>query len=137
MKPGRLAAYAGALLLFGPLCGCTNPNKVDASNEQVNRAERKADNAADQAGSTIKDAAKDVTAAVVVTPLVKNAITADDKLNDTRNTIDVDSKDNVVHLRGSVLNNDMKARAGQIAQKVLNEHHSTDRLSNELTVKKH
>ena len=112
MKLDRMAAVVVTALFLGA-AGCSQRD-VNAADNAADRAGKTAERSTDQAGSAIKDAAKDVTAAVVVTPLVKNAITADDKLKDSRNKIDVDSKDNVVHLRGHVLNNEMKKRAGEI-----------------------
>jgi hypothetical protein len=133
-------ALMGAALSLGMagLAGCNGDGKTDTPAEQgavnagndVKKAANKADNA-------VADAAKDATAATVVTPKVKNAIVADAELNDKRNLIDVDSKDNVVHLKGHVLTNALKTKAGEIAQKVLKDGNSTDQLSNELKVDKH
>jgi len=143
---GALCA-AFALAAFG---GCKSNGAPDTSGtvHAANRAEyqthkatshagAKAENAGAQVEHSAKVTGKNITAALVVTPLVKNAIRNDKMLNDKRNTINVDSKDNVVHLRGAVLNNAMKKRAGQVAQKVLTDHKSTDHLSNELHVKQH
>ncbi len=99
----------------------------------VNAADATRKAAGSMAGAA-QDAGKTTTAALEVTPKVKLAITADKELNDTRNTINVDSKDGVVHLRGTVMTGEMKTRAGNIATKALNELHGTDKLSNELRV---
>jgi osmotically-inducible protein OsmY len=137
MKLDRLAAGFCAALFLAGVAGCNTQKDVNAADRAADRAGRTAENTTDQAGAGIKDAAKDATAALVVTPLVKNAITADKTLNDGKNKIDVDSKDNVVHLRGHVQTNAMKKRAGEVAKKALDENNSTDKLSNELTVKQH
>ena len=71
----------------------------------------------------------------MVTPKVKNAILADKNLDIPQNHIDVDSADNIVHLKGHVTTEAMKMEAGKNAQKALNDMKATDKLSNELTVK--
>jgi osmotically-inducible protein OsmY len=113
---------------------------TSAGQRTVNAANRTADatrNVGNSAENAIKDAAKDLTAATVVTPKVSGALKEDKFLSAPGNVINVDSKDNIVHVKGTVHTNDVKLRAGQIAQKVLTENHSTDQLSNELKVMKH
>lgn len=104
------------------LTGCSNT--VEGAKEDTSKM-----------GTTSADAGKDTTAATVVTPMVKNAIIADAQLNDSRNLIDVDSKDNVVHLKGHVISAELKTKAEQIATKVLKDNNKTDTVSNELEVK--
>ncbi len=82
----------------------------------------------------MRHVAKNMTAALVVTPEVKAAILHDKWLNNRKNRINVDSANNIVHLRGHVMTVTLKERAGMIAMKTLKRHHSTDRLSNELRV---
>ena len=80
------------------------------------------------------DATKNAGEALGTTPKVKDAIIADPQLKDARNVIDVDSKDNVVHLKGHVYSAEMKDKAGKVAQKALNDMNSTETISNELVV---
>lgn len=96
-----------------------------------------ADKAATATVDATKDAAKNTSAALALTPKVKLAITNDAMLNNIKNTINVDSADNVVHLKGTVISNDMKKRAGEVAKKALTDANATDKLSNELTVEAH
>jgi osmotically-inducible protein OsmY len=140
---------AAATLGAAVLMGCNPNGKTDTPAEQgtvnaankTGEAARNTGNAAQNAGNNaenaVRDMAKDATAAMVVTPKVSSALKADSAVSAPGNVINVDSKDNVVHLKGKVQTNDIKARAGKIAQKVLDENHSTDRLSNELMVAKH
>jgi osmotically-inducible protein OsmY len=124
----------GAAFVLGmlSLMGCNGSGKTDTP------AEQGAVNAANKTENAAKDVAKDVTAATVVTPKVQSALSDDPMFKDTKNgVINVDSKDNVVHLKGHVLTNDLKKHAGEVAQKVLTENHSTDTISNELMVDKH
>lgn len=81
-----------------------------------------------------KEIAKNVVSAVVMTPLIKAALVGNDTLNDSRNHINVNSIDNVIHLEGTVATEEMKELAGKIVQDWLIQYHSTDRLSNELVV---
>jgi osmotically-inducible protein OsmY len=153
MKSGF--TLAGTAALFAVLClaGCNGNGKTDTPAEQntVNAANKTADatqNAANKTGNaastaanntenTVKDAAKDAAAALVVTPKVSSALKDDKTLSAPGNVINVDSKDNIVHLKGTVQTNELKQRAGEIAQKVLTDNHSTDQLSNELKVLHH
>lgn len=154
----KLFALTGLVALFGAsLVGCSNTAegaKEDAQNAAttVDHGAKKAanavdnaatdagkaiDNAATKVGDAATDAGKNVTGALEVTPLVKNAIVADASLNDTTNKIDVDTADGVVHLKGHVTSNDLKKKATTIAEKALADNKSTDKVSNELTVEKH
>src|SRR2546429_3058848 len=110
---------AAAFLLGTSLMGCSNTEKgleKDAAinGQKVSQATQKA---TENISPSIKEGAKNATAALEVTPKVKNAITADSQLSDKRNQIDVDSANGTVHLKGHVVNNEMKKRAGEIAQK--------------------
>lgn len=135
-----LAALIGGAVLFG----CSNTAEGMKEDTQDNaqkaaEATEKTGEAAAQglqnAGSATADAAKDTSAALVLTPKVKNAIIADPQLNEPGNLINVESKDNVVHLVGYVKTEALKKRAGNIAEGVLRAGNSTDKLSNELEVK--
>lgn len=129
----KLLMMGSVLALFGMgVIGCQNT--AEGVKEDAANTGQAVSQGAENAGAAAQDAAKDVSAAVSVTPKVKTAITADPELNDTRNRIDVDTADNVVHLKGHVTSNELKRKAGEIAQKVLNENNSTDKLSNELVV---
>lgn len=112
-------------------------NAADATKKAADNAADATKKAADNVGAAAVDAGKNTTAALEVTPKVKLAITADKELNDTRNTINVDSKDSVVHLKGTVISNDLKKKAGAIADKTLKDMNSTDKVSNELMVTSH
>lgn len=98
------------------------------------RAVNSSDKMGQRAGADIKSDARNFSAATTLTPKVKLAITSDKELNDRRNVINVDSESSVVHVKGHVYDQAMKARAGQIAHRALNQAHATDTLSNELTV---
>jgi predicted small secreted protein len=115
------------------LFGCQNT--AEGVKEDASNAGQQVSQAAQETADVTKDAAKDASAAMALTPKIKTAITADEKLNDTRNLIDVDSADGVVHLKGHVVSQDMKRRAGEVAQRVLNEAKATDKLSNDLEVR--
>ena len=78
---------------------------------------------------------QDVAGALQVTPLVKTAITADTELNDAKNSIDVDSKDGMVYLKGHVTSSALKAKATKIAQERIKENNGTDKVMNQLLVK--
>ncbi len=87
-------------------------------------------------GHRIKENTRDSTDALGITPRVKAAIIGDDKLNDRRNHINVDTKDYVLHLRGHVYSSAIKERAGRIAAAKLAKMHKAYKVSNELSVGK-
>ncbi len=122
-----LMATFGMLLI-----GCSNT--AEGMKEDTNNAAESAKPKMDDTKDAMKDAAKNTVAATEVTPMVKSAITSNSTLNDSRNLIDVDSADGTVHLKGHVATAEMKELASQVAQKVLDDNKSTDKLSNELTV---
>jgi predicted small secreted protein len=85
-------------------------------------------------GAEIKSAPENADAAVVVTPEVKTAIIRDPVLDDPHNAIDVNSRDQAVHLTGHVASSLMKRRAEEDAQLVLSKRHPDYHVVDELTV---
>jgi len=81
-----------------------------------------------------KEHLRDTTDALIITPRVKGAIIADSQLNNRRNLINVGTRDYVVHLRGHVYSNALKARAGSVAARKLKKMHKNYRVSNELSI---
>lgn len=112
----------------------TTKEAADATKEAAAKTGQAVSEGVKETADATKDAAKNASAALDVTPKVKLAITADKQLNDTRNLINVDSADNVVHLKGHVISKALKDHAGKVAQDALTEGKSTDKLSNELEV---
>jgi osmotically-inducible protein OsmY len=153
-----VGAYAANLVAYAPLCHEEERNNVkkwlqlgalafvvgfgaigcqktaEGVEEDASKIGQEASQVAQKTGEAVKEGAKDASAALALTPKVKNAITADAALNDTRNLIDVDSADNVVHLKGHVISQALKDKAGAIAKKVIAESKATDTVSNELVV---
>jgi osmotically-inducible protein OsmY len=93
-----------------------------------------ADNAGAAAMGAAQDAGKAITGALD-TAKIKAAIVADPGLNDPANTINVDVTDKNVFLKGNVKNNELKKKAGEIAQKSMDEAASKLELKNMLLVK--
>ncbi|MGC4042818.1 MAG: BON domain-containing protein [Armatimonas sp.] len=85
-------------------------------------------------GDAAAGAGKEIAGGGVVTPQVKLAIAADSDLNDPKNKIDVDTADGVVHLKGHVINNALKKKAGEIAEKSIKDSKRTDKVVNQLLV---
>jgi predicted small secreted protein len=143
----KFFALTGLMALFGAaLTGCSNTaegakedaNKAGAVvSDGANKAANAMDNAGKEVGATVKEAGKDAAGALSVTPMVKNAITADTELNDTKNLIDVDTKDGIVYLKGHVATTELKKKAFTIAEKTLKDAGKTDKVQNELVVKAH
>jgi osmotically-inducible protein OsmY len=107
---------------------------VGCQREEAQQAGQEVSQATDRAGETIRETTGDIGAATTLTPDIKSAIIADSQLNDPSNRINVDSTDEVVRLTGHVTSNALKQKAGEIAQRVLNERNAKNKLSNELVV---
>jgi len=131
MKKWYILGVLSFVVGFGAV-GCQNTAEGVAEDSQ--KAGKVIETGAKEAADATKDAAKDASAALALTPKVKNAIIADTQMADPKNDIDVDSADNIVHLKGHVTSAALKTKAGEIAQRVLNEAKATDKLSNELVV---
>ena len=159
-------AIGAALLLFGTgVVGCSNT--AEGAKEDTAKAADATAKAANDAGNAVKDTAKtaaDATEkagtavvagtehaadaagkaiagageAATVTPKVKAALLADADLGKPDNaTINVDTKDGKVVLRGSVKTNDFKKKAETITKKTLDEAKYTNPIVNQLTVGAH
>jgi len=126
----RMSALA--LLLGLGAVGCQNT--AEGVKEDSQQVGQKVSEATQEVGRDVKEATGDIGAATTLTPDIKSAITADPALNDPKNLINVDSTDEVVHLKGHVTSNELKKKAGEIAQKVLNDRNAKNQLSNELVV---
>ncbi|HZO87091.1 MAG TPA: BON domain-containing protein [Chthonomonadaceae bacterium] len=141
-----LIALGAALLLLGTgLAGCRNTaeglkedtaKNVHAASQAVERAAKKVDQETNKHAPQAKQGASNAGQAITLTPTVKTAIVADSKLNDSRNNIDVDSANNVVHLKGHVVNSALKQHATDVAVKALQKVGSNAKVSNELAVQK-
>ena len=105
-----------------------------AVSETAHEAGQKMSEAARDAGKVAKDAGQNVAGALDVTPKIKVALTADEALNDSKNKIDVDTAEGVVHLKGHVTSAALKQKASMIAKKELADMKSTDKLDNQLQV---
>ena len=117
--------------------GAAVGNAADKAGDNMKNA---ADNTAVAAGNAAKgagDAVKNAGEAMDMTPKVKLAIVGNATLNDTKNLINVDTKDHVVYLKGHVVSNDEKKLASQIAEKTIKEAGSSDKVMNQLTVAAH
>lgn len=132
-----------ALLSLGMVTGCQNTSEGMSKDAEIAKqtasaeTEKAGENAAkmaNSAGEIAKGAGQNVTGALEVTPLIKTAITADTELNDAKNKIDIDTKDGVVHIKGHVSSNALKAKATKIATEKIKENQGTDKVMNHLLV---
>lgn len=108
-----------------------------ATDTTKNAAENAATNtrmAADNAASATRNGAANAEDALTLTPKVKDAIVANAALRNSKNTINVNTKDGVVHLNGHVASAEERKLAGEIAEKAVRDSGSPDKVMNELTV---
>jgi hyperosmotically inducible protein len=97
-------------------------NEVDKTKEALPDANERAKN---------REAVTSTTAGAALTTKVKTALAKDEGLK-TMTSIDVDSKDGVVTLKGKVDSADLKKKAGEVAKKVS----GVKSVKNELKVEK-
>lgn len=138
------------LLSFGVLAallmaGCSQEAKEDMSaagdaagvaasktGEAVSTDAKKAGEAVEKTGEAVVETTKDAAenaADAAMTPKVKTALQAASGL-ETKD-IDVDTKDNTIHLKGSVPTEDQKKQAEMAAKSIAGKEY---KVSNELTV---
>lgn len=141
MKSKVVFAAVGVLALFS-VAGCSEKTEEAAETATQSAAQDTARNV-EGAGQAVENTAQgaanetqDAAAAVILTPKVKNAIIADAALNDPKNTINVDTENQIVYLKGTVASEQLKQRAQEVAQKVLTDSKSSATLENQLTVNK-
>ena len=125
-----LAAALAGIALFG--AGCSDQKSPETVGQKVDRATDKMANAGDKMAAATENAANKTAAAIddaTITTKVKTAVLAEPGLKTLQ--IDVDTKNGVVMLSGTVDNQAMKERAAQVAQAVT----GVRSVDNNLTVK--
>lgn len=128
MKHFSIAGIAILLIL----AGCQNTSDGLKKDAEIN-----SENAAQEAQKMSKDAnelGKDLSAATALTPKITLAFTADKELNDPKNSLNVDSNDEKVTLKGHVTSAMLKARAEELAAKVLKENNAHQKLENQIEI---
>jgi osmotically-inducible protein OsmY len=118
-----LAAALAGVALFG--AGCSDRNSTDTVGQKVDRTANKMATATDNATAKAAAAIDDAT----ITTKVKTAVLAEPGLKTLQ--IDVDTKNGVVTLAGTVDTPALKDRAQQVAQSV----NGVQSVNNNLTVK--
>jgi osmotically-inducible protein OsmY len=105
--------------------------------QQSKSAAQSAQSAAKEAKSAAeeaKEAIQTAGATANVTQTLNAAFQADSNLNGPNSTISVQTSDGVVHLTGTASSVEAKQRAGEVAQQVLTQTNSPNKLSNEIVV---
>ena len=121
------------ILALALVSGCSNTEdglKKDASDNSQKTADQ-----AQNLRRGAEEAGKDIGAATLLTPKVKMAITADKRLNDAKNLIDVSSTDDKVTLEGHVTSSELKTLAGEIAAKAVKDSNALQTIENKLEIK--
>lgn len=113
--------------------GCENTAEGVKKDAEIN-GQKAAEQTQDIAKSAT-EASKDIGAAAVLTPAIKLALTADKRLNDPKNLIDVNSTEETVTLTGHVTSEELKSLAQELASNVLKEKAAKQTLENKLEIK--
>ncbi len=122
-----------ALIVALSLIGCSNTG--EGIKEDVQAGSKNASEAARDVGQSASEQSRDLSAATMLTPKIKTAITADKLLNDSMNRIDVDSTSEEIILSGYVTSTTLKILASEITQQVLNENNAKQKIINNLSVR--
>jgi len=130
MKRTLPLIVASMLILIG---GCENTAEGVRKDAEIN-GQKAAEQTKDITKSA-EEAGKNLGAATTLTPAIKLAITADKRLNDPKNLIDVNSTEEKVTLTGHVTSEDLKSLAQELTMNVLKERKATQTLDNQLVVK--
>ncbi|MFZ4507767.1 MAG: hypothetical protein ACOYON_08755 [Fimbriimonas sp.] len=117
------------LLLIG--CG----NTAAGMKEDTANAKEKTADSAQNVAEGAKNAGAAMGAATKLTPMVKVALTADSRLSDAKNLIDVDSTAETVTLTGHVTSAALKTLATDITTKTLKDNSATQKIDNKLEIK--
>jgi osmotically-inducible protein OsmY len=120
-----------AILLLGCV-GCANTAEGMKEDAKVNT--EKMQDTAENVGADVKETGSDVSAALTLTPAIKNALKEDEALKADVGNIDVDSTEEKVVLNGTVSTQALKDRAQEIAVKVMKEREAKQTLENKLKV---
>lgn len=122
------------LALFSAfVAGCENT--AAGMQKDADENKKQAGENMDNVKDGVNEAGQDIGAATMLTPKIKAALTADNRLNDPSNLIDVDSTSETVKLEGHVTSAELKELASDIALKALEENKATQKLENNLVVK--
>lgn len=126
----------GIALLVLPMamlaaCNDTAKGMAEDTKENADAVGKATDKMADDVGEMSKDAA-----ASALTTRIKAAIVANPILNDKDNLVNVDSTAEEVKLSGHVVSSEAKEEAQKLAEQILKEVGATQKLTNDLEVKK-
>lgn len=126
----------GIALLVLPMamlaaCNDTAKGMAEDTKENADAVGKATDKMADDVGEMSKDAA-----ASTLTTRIKAAIVANPILNDKDNLVNVDSTAEEVKLSGHVVSSEAKEEAQKLAEQILKEVGATQKLTNDLEVRK-
>lgn len=114
-------------------CGACS-NTAEGVKEDTSVNSQKAAESAQDISQGAKKAGEAFGAETMLAPKVKLAITADKRLNDPSNLIDVSATTDKVTLSGHVTSSELKQLAGDIASKVLTDSNAKQEVDNELEI---
>lgn len=120
-----------AAIMVGVI-GCGNT--ADGVKKDVEAGGENASKTMENASDSSREATAGMKAATMLTPKIKLAITADVSLNDSKNTINVNSTEDTVTLEGHVTSAALKELAAEIAKKVMTENGATQKIENLLYI---
>lgn len=122
----------GIAVALAACIGCSNTAEGMKEDAEINS--KKVESTAENVGADLKETGSDVSAALTLTPVIKNALKDDESLKDEGDKIDVDSTEEKVVLSGTVSSQAMKDRASEIAMKVMKDREAMQTLDNQLKV---
>lgn len=115
------------------LLGCSNT--VEGAKEDAKENSMSAEETMERTSQNMGETARDVGAAATLTPMIKSAIIADPTLNDSANSINVETTEERVTLKGHVKTAEMKMLAQSIAERTLLDKKASQTVDNQLEVR--
>jgi len=122
-----------ALFLLATLLTACDNTGAGMQKDAENNGEKASQMARDGLKSA-EEVGKDASAASMLTPAIKVALTAEPTLNDERNRIDVDSTEERVVLSGHVTTDSQRVLAEEVARRIIRDRNETQMLENRLEV---
>ena len=120
------------ILTLSCLIGCANT--ASGVKEDTTANAKETSGTANDLAAKVGEAGRDANAAIMLTPKVSAAIHDDQRSEDSKNSVKVSSTEEKVILEGTVVSEERKAKAGELALKAMRENNAKQTLENKLVV---
>lgn len=124
---------AGTIILASLiLAGCANT--ADGVKTDTDSNAKAIDKEAGSFSENVSETGRDINAAITLTPKITSAINDNQKAENDKNKIDVSSTEEKVILTGHVASEERKAKAEELALRIMKDNNAKQTLENKLVV---